>query len=269
MPQPFFDLPAAKEQLEAAKPFQNKPFAFGKRFFPYYIKNIPDHFVRSIDPRPALRTPRQKLLNTFRTEFKKGVASFNGLWNLVSDLALTTVPKAFKDFKQAENPIQGAGAALKTLTQGTVLAAGGLGAMTAYLALFPAMGIPGLLLSNVFYEAGKRLTSQITGIPRQSTPVPGQTPSSNTASGDTFTPTPLAPPAAENSPVSTTATPPTASPVPESAGSGVATPLATADPATLDPKTAFHQLPAHSQKTLTQALASQGLSVNDLLKDTP
>jgi hypothetical protein len=150
----------ALEQLTAERRAQlaSQPFRGGLNTLKYYVKHIPDDFVRSINPMPALRSKPQQIMAALRREFSALLKPTSGLFALASDMAFTTIPTAFKQFKE-EGPLT----AIKTLLQGATLSAGGLGASALTMALLPGFGIPGFFLSNFAYDMGKKLASKLTG----------------------------------------------------------------------------------------------------------
>jgi hypothetical protein len=160
------DLAAVQAEVIAARnvAIEGKPFMGGLHSLRYYLTHIPDHFVKSVNPSPALKTGKAGLLARLKKEFGHLFKWSGGLFALGSDLIFTTVPGAWEKFKSAGNPIQGTKDAFAELAKGSVLAAGGLGAAAVYAALFPAVGLPGLIISNVVYEGGKKLVSALTGL---------------------------------------------------------------------------------------------------------
>jgi hypothetical protein len=156
-----------------------KPFKGGLGALKFYIKNLRQDLLKSIDIRPALRSGPQQMKTALRREFSQLLKPASGLLNLASDLAFTTLPTVFG--KLAKGDVMGA---VGELGKGSVLSAGGLAGTAVAAALLPGFGIPGLLLSNVFYEFGKRLVSGVTGLkPTQPTPDKAQQDNGTKATG--------------------------------------------------------------------------------------
>jgi hypothetical protein len=140
-----------RAQSMSKVPFWQRPMA--------YLKNAPKDFLRSIDPRPLLGSTPSQIKAALQREFKYLAKPTSGLFALGMDLLFTAVPNTWNKLKKGD--VMGA---LGELGKGTVLSAGGLAATAAVAALFPAIGIPGFLLSNVAYDMGKKLVSAVTGL---------------------------------------------------------------------------------------------------------